>query len=117
MEQIEELLSVVFNEGRESLSFDQFSYITQSEVSDLMVNMLGVIRDCLPCTQSFWEKLKSYYKKEKKDMNSPQRTVPNPIFNTHMSSRSNSPRDNQKVKATQAAGGATGSNMLKNFAA
>lgn len=34
-----------------------------------------------------------------------------------MSSRSNSPRDSQKTKATMAVGGATGLNMLKNFAA
>lgn len=93
MEQIEQLLDVVFS-GREILTFEKFAQVTQTEVSDLLVNMLGVIRDCLPCTQSFWDKLKSYYKKEKKDMNSPQRTVPSPLFNTHMSSRSNSPRDN-----------------------
>lgn len=42
MEQIQELLDVVFK-GREVLSYESFSEITQTEVSDLLVNMLGVI--------------------------------------------------------------------------
>ena len=83
MEQIEELLNAIFT-GREVLSFEQFAIITSSEVSDLLVNMLGVIRDCLPCTSSFWDKLKQFYKKEKKTLNSPTRTVPAPHSPVHM---------------------------------
>lgn len=42
MEQIEQLMNVVFS-GREVLTYEMFANITQTEVSDLLVNMLGVI--------------------------------------------------------------------------
>ncbi len=49
MEQIEQLLDMIFQD-RAELQYDDFSHIIQNESSDLLVNMLQVIRDCMPCT-------------------------------------------------------------------
>lgn len=45
MEQIEELLNVIFT-GREVLNYDQFAAITSSEVSDLLVNVSSFNERC-----------------------------------------------------------------------
>jgi hypothetical protein len=90
--------------------------MTQTEISDLLVNLLGVIRDCCPCTNSFWDLLKGYYKKEKKIMNSPPRTIPMPTLDKRLKSRSPSPKNGDNSnKFKQSVGGKTGASLLSNY--
>lgn len=80
-EQIEELCDAVFKpDGSEesgSLKFTEFNKVVESKCSDLLLSILTVIRDCLPCTSTFWENMSEYYKKgdhkfEKKEVSSPK---------------------------------------------
>ena len=76
--------------------------------------MLGVIRDCLPCTSSFWEKLKQFYKKEKKTLNSPTWVVPGPV--SDIGQGSPRAKDNEKIRAATNAGGSKAMGLLSNYA-
>ena len=111
MAQIEELLDLIFK-TREKITRTDFDTIIENESSDLLVNMLSVIRDCLPCTQSFWENRKKFYKSQGRDSHaSPSRTVPGTKYNPSMTG-SSSP----KARSVAAVGGETGANMLRNAA-
>ena len=67
-EQIEKLCDSVFMVGgkNRSLDFTGFSKFADNETSDLVVSILTVIRDCLPCTDTFLENVKTLSSKQKK---------------------------------------------------
>jgi len=103
MEQIEQLLDMIFQD-REQLDYEVFSHIIQNESSDLLVNMLQVIRDCLPCTQTFYENMNEFYQGEQ--MGSTSRHVPLPRFNPQM---------DKSETLSKAGGGKTGAGMLSGY--
>ena len=87
-EQIEELCDAVFKEGDKNISRDikSFMAIVEKDCSDLLVSILTVIRDCLPCTDTFWENMHEYYsKKEGADFS--KTDVPSPKFLKQFSPR------------------------------
>ena len=89
-EQIEELCDAVFKEGDTNVSRDVKSFIkiVENNCSDLLISILTVIRDCLPCTDNFWEKMHEYYSsKEGSDFN--KKDVASPKFLKQFSPREN----------------------------
>lgn len=86
--QIEELCDAVFKEGGKNISRDLKSFvkIVENECSDLLVSILTVIRDCLPCTDTFWENMHEYYSKNKGGDFS-KTDVPSPKYLTQFSPR------------------------------
>jgi hypothetical protein len=87
-EQIEQLCDAVFKEGGTNVprEFKQFHNVVEKECSDLLISILTVIRDCLPCTDTFWENMHEYYR-EKKDGDFSTTDVPSPKYLTQFSPR------------------------------
>jgi len=87
-EQIEELCDAVFKEGDKNVSrtIKTFTKIVEKECSDLLISILTVIRDCLPCTNTFWENMNEYYSK-KKGADFSKTDVPSPKFLKQFSPR------------------------------
>lgn len=87
-EQIEELCDAVFKEGDTNITRDlkSFMSIVEKDCSDLLVSILTVIRDCLPCTDTFWENMHEYYK-QKEGADFSKTGVPSPKFLKQFSPR------------------------------
>ncbi len=96
-------------QNRDTLTLESYSEVIKNETSDLLVNMLKVLRDCFPCTQTFWENMHAFYKDF--TLASPSIDVPLPAFETDMTNESGSPRN----QFSAAGGGSAGSAMLKNY--
>jgi hypothetical protein len=88
-EQIELLCDAVFKEDGKNISrdFKSFHNVVEKECSDLLISILTVIRDCLPCTDTFWENMHEYYD-GKKGPSFSKTDVPSPKFLTQFSPRS-----------------------------
>ena len=67
-EQIEKLCDSVFlvDGKNKSLDYTGFSTFADNETSDLVISILTVIRDWLPCTDTFLENIKTLSDKQKK---------------------------------------------------
>lgn len=78
-EEIEKLLECCF-ETTDSMDIETFTQVVETKCSDLLICILTVIRDHLPCTETFWDNMKKFYNKDEKVLNSPKRTVPSPKF-------------------------------------
>jgi hypothetical protein len=89
-----------------SKDFKSFHKIVEKECSDLLISILTVIRDCLPCTDTFWENMNEYYSnKGGTDFN--KTDVPSPKYLKQFSPRENkaSPKNMLKQAALNAKGG------------
>jgi tRNA A-37 threonylcarbamoyl transferase component Bud32 len=89
-EQIEQLCDAVFKKSgtNESINFSTFSSVVSDECSDLLISILTVIRDCLPCTSTFWENMNEYYK-GKGAHKGDKTDVPSPKYLKQFSPRQN----------------------------
>ena len=87
-EQIEQLCDAVFLDGSKSVAkdFKGFLKVVEKECSDLLISILTVVRDCLPCTDTFWENMHEYYSK-KKGTEFDRKNVPSPKYLKQFSPR------------------------------
>jgi len=87
-EQIEELCDSVFKDGKENKprDFKSFMASVESNCSDLLISILTVVRDCLPCTDTFWENMHDYYN-GKKGPSFESKDVPSPKYLKQFSPR------------------------------
>jgi hypothetical protein len=102
-EQIETLCDAVFKSESKTVNSKEFSDIVEGVCSDLFISILTVVRDCLPCTDTFWENMNDYYKKTDKGLSSPKRDVASAKFLTQFSPRANSKKKNMLQMAAESA--------------
>lgn len=103
-EQIEKLCDAVFKDNGKNISrdFKSFANIVEKKCSDLLISILTVIRDCLPCTDTFWENMHDYYSK-KKGTDFQKTDVPSPKYLKQFSPREkNSPKNMLQAAAKKA---------------
>lgn len=111
--QIEELCDAVFKDGdkNKSRDFKTFHKIVEKDCSDLLISLLTVIRDCLPCTDTFWENMHEYYS-AKKGTSFDKTEVPSPKYLKQFSPRGegkSSPKSTLQAAAQNAKLGKMGS--------
>lgn len=111
--QIEELCDAVFKDGdkNKSRDFKTFHKIVEKDCSDLLISLLTVIRDCLPCTDTFWENMHEYYS-SKKGTSFDKTEVPSPKYLKQFSPRGegkSSPKSTLQAAAQNAKLGKMGS--------
>lgn len=104
-EQIEILCDAVFKKDgkNRAIDFKTFSDIVEKDCSDLLISILTVIRDCLPCTDTFWENMHEYYTKNKKTKDFNKKDVPSPKYLKQFSPRGQTSPKNMLQAAAQKA--------------
>ena len=46
--------------NREKISFEEFSSITEEKTSDMVLSVLSLLRERLPCSENYWRYKRNY---------------------------------------------------------